>query len=171
MDGAAWSSMYVGLHPGPAWVRERGGKGVGMSLFTPQIRGKCYVIVVATYYYESDGHLLAKERVWARCQVATPGESVDVAHIHESGGRSALDDRRISHPDPKRGRGVVENSAAAPRISSQQFVRLRHAEVGAMSDLRGDNCARTDRSTRVAWSEEVWLGSRAECGARGAEKR
>ena len=83
MDGAAWSSMYVGLHPGPAWVRERGGKQVGMSLFTPQIRGKCYDIVVATYYYESDGHLLAKERVWARCQVATPGESVDAAHIDE----------------------------------------------------------------------------------------
>ena len=149
----------------------QGGGDVPVLPHRSQITGKCYVIVVATYYYESDGHLLAKERVWARCQVATPGESVDVAHIHESGGRSALDDRRISHPDPKRGRGVVENSAAAPRISSQQFVRLRHAEVGAMSDLLGDNCARTDRSTRVAWSEEVWLGRSGRRVGLPAEKR
>ena len=101
MDGAAWSSMYVGLHPGPAWVRERGGKGVGMSLFTPQIRGKCYAMILllrhiimkamATCLPKNESGLVAKSRLPASLSTwRTSTKAVEEARWMTAGFRTPI---------------------------------------------------------------------------------
>ena len=101
MDGAAWSSMYVGLHPGPAWVRERGGKGVWMSLFTPQIRGKCYAMILllrhiimkamATCLPKNESGLVAKSRLPASLSTwRTSTKAVEEARWMTAGFRTPI---------------------------------------------------------------------------------